>query len=109
MRSMAAALVVLLTLTAAGCAGSQKQSNTAAAGPLDTAELSGTDGQKLEHAVQQMDADKLDESIAEIEELRKRHPNNLTVLHELALAQRRAQRPEKAIEILWPYRDSLPV
>jgi tetratricopeptide (TPR) repeat protein len=55
-----------------------------------------------------MDAGRTQESIAILEQVRQRHPNNAIVLHELALAFRMSFQPTKAVALLSPYRAQLP-
>jgi len=119
--AIAALLAAALGL-AGGCAGPSAAGNAGGAttpGPAAAAPAASTggllygkpdggDGDALMQAVAEMDAGKLDASIAALEALHRRHPRNGTVLHELALAYRLSRRPRRAVELLLPYRADLP-
>jgi tetratricopeptide (TPR) repeat protein len=101
-----------LVLASLGCAGSPKAGaspGAQSAGPVMTVTPpDGNDGERLLEAIELMDAGKLDASIGILETLRDRYPDNAIVLHELALAHRRAKRPGKAVELLSPHKQRLP-
>ncbi|MEP7123162.1 MAG: tetratricopeptide repeat protein [Byssovorax sp.] len=76
---------------------------------LDLAPPAGADFRRMQAAVAETDAGRFLEAIAALEELRHRYPNNAMVLHELALAYRLSKQPEKAVAMLAPFADRLPV
>ncbi|HEY5089655.1 MAG TPA: hypothetical protein VIK30_06780 [Polyangia bacterium] len=97
--------------TAAGGATAATKPGAAAApvtAPLVYGVPDGSDGADLERAVDEMDRGELELSIATLQALRSKHPDNGTVLHELALAHRMSRQPRRAVELLLPYRAELP-
>ncbi len=74
---------------------------------LDLRRLSGTDGDQLQRAVSLIDTGALAASIEILQELRSRNRDNAYVVHELALALRLNRQPQRAVEILRPYRRGL--
>lgn len=87
-----------------------KPKTTAApAPPLIDEPPPGADRRALNAAIEAMDEGRFDLCIPVLEELRARHPTNAVVLHELALAYRLSKQPQRAVEILDPVRDRLPM
>ncbi len=82
---------------------------TPEADPLDEDPPTGKDGLLLSVAVAQVDEGDFAPALRTMEALRKRHPNNGVILHELSLAYRLARRPQEAVNVLMPYRNRLPV
>ncbi len=76
---------------------------------IDETPPKGLDFERLQAGVAETDAGRFLEAIVAFEELRHAHPNNAMVLHELALAYRLSKQPEKAIGVLAPFGDRLPV
>lgn len=113
MRNATVLLSLVLAASSFGCAGTSESAKTPenegspATLSVDDSALAQADEQKLQRAVALMDEGKLEQSIALLDDLRKRHPHHGTILHESALAERFAKRPEKSIGILWPYRQTL--
>ncbi len=113
MRNAPALLALVLAASSWGCAGNSEtpktpENESAQEAPaIDDSALAAGDAEKLEQAALLMDDGKLEQSIALLKELRARHPHHGSILHESALAERFAKRPEKAIGILWPYRQTL--
>jgi tetratricopeptide (TPR) repeat protein len=121
MRLTASAVIVVALLAlmlVTGCAGPTAAGPTSGtktpglpaggAGILLHGPLDGADGEALASAVKQIDAGQLDKAIAGLEALRRKHPRNSTLLHELTLAYRLARQPRRAVELLLPYRTQLP-
>lgn len=77
--------------------------------PLDEDPPEGKDGYLLNVAVTQMDEGEMASAIRTLESLRRKHPNNGMILHELALAYRLSRRPGEAVTVLMPYRHRLSV
>jgi tetratricopeptide (TPR) repeat protein len=77
--------------------------------PLDASPPKGADFERLQAGVAETDAGRFLEAIVAFEELRHTYPNNAMVLHELALAYRLSKQPEKAVAVLAPFGDRLPV
>lgn len=83
----------------------------AAASPavtLDMGALRGRAGQRLQRAVDDMDAGDVARAIASLTRLHEEFPRHGIVLHELGLAYRMHREPAKAVKVLSPYQDSLP-
>ncbi len=113
------AIACLALAAASGCAGPTATGGATAAAkpgvgpaavtaPLVYGVPDGADGADLERAVDEMDRGELELSIATLQALRSKRPNNGTVLHELALAHRMSRQPRRAVELLLPYRAELP-
>lgn len=116
--------IALLLGGAAGCAGAAPTTAaptpktpsapvavvaTPEAEPLDEDPPTGKDGYLLSMAITQMDEGEFGNAIRTLEALRRRHPNNGIILHELGLAYRIVKRPADAVTLWTPYRARLTV
>lgn len=114
----------LLLAGAAGCTGAAQTTPAAPpratpaapvavtspeAEPLDEDPPTGKDGYLLSMAITQMDEGEFSNAIRTLEALRRKHPNNGIVLHELGLAYRIVKRPADAVNLWMPYRARLSV
>jgi len=114
----------LLLAGAAGCTGAAQTTPAAPpratpaapvavtspeAEPLDEDPPTGKDGYLLSMAITQMDEGEFSNAIRTLEALRRKHPNNGIILHELGLAYRIVKRPADAVNLWMPYRARLSV
>ena len=86
-----------------------KTKDRRADGPLDLGPLPPADLEVLQQAVAFLDDGRISAGIRLMEPLLERHPRSMLVLHELALAYRRNSEPKKAVDLLLPFKDELPV
>jgi len=106
-------LGALMALFASACGGTKPAPKApvkaaAVSAPLVLTPPPDPDLAKLESAIAAMDRGDLERAIRGLEDVRARHPENGVVLHELALAYRLAKKPQRAVDLLLPFRQRLP-